>query len=48
MKFILDLSDFVNNENANVIIEILIRFNYDLLARSYDNSIIENFNTKIL
>ena len=41
MKFILEISDFVNNDNANIIIEILIRFNYDLLARAYDNSILE-------
>ncbi|CAD8116913.1 unnamed protein product [Paramecium sonneborni] len=48
MKFILDISDFVNSDNANVIIEILIRFNYDLLARAYENSILEQFNTKIV
>ncbi|CAD8084108.1 unnamed protein product [Paramecium sonneborni] len=48
MKFILDISDFVDHEIADVTIEILIRFSYDLLARAYENSILEQFNNKII
>lgn len=29
-------------------IEVLLRFNFDLLAKAYDNSIMEVFSTKLL
>ncbi|CAD8179644.1 unnamed protein product [Paramecium octaurelia] len=48
LKFILDASEFVNEENANMMIDVLIKFNYDLLSRSYENSLMDQFNTKIL
>ncbi|CAD8119650.1 unnamed protein product [Paramecium sonneborni] len=48
LKFILDTSEFINEENANTMIEVLMKFNYDLLSRVYDNSMMEKFNTKIL
>lgn len=41
LKFILDASEFVNEENANKMIDVLIKFNYDLLSRSYENSLME-------
>lgn len=41
MKFILEITSNIKNDNAIVMVEILLRFNYDLLARAYDNNIME-------
>lgn len=46
MKFISDIE--VDSNNVETMIEVLLRFNFDLLAKAYDNSIMEVFSTKLL
>ncbi|CAD8206139.1 unnamed protein product [Paramecium octaurelia] len=48
LKFILDASEFVNESNASKMIDVLIKFNYDLLSRAYENSLMDQFNSKIV
>ena len=46
MKFIQDSCDDINGGDIKII-EVLIRFNYDLLAKAYENSIMETFCEKL-
>ncbi|CAD8206268.1 unnamed protein product [Paramecium pentaurelia] len=48
LKFILDVSEFVNENNSFKMIDVLIKFNYDLLSKAYENSLMDQFNAKII
>lgn len=48
MKFILEVCDLVQGGDARPIIEVLLKFNYDLLAKAYENSVMETFSEKLV
>lgn len=47
MKFIAEISDMIEGPHVQEMVEILVKFNYDLLAKAYDNKIMDQFGEKI-